>query len=57
MSILDTLKDMLVPDTEPGVQYECANCGERFDEARHECPEYGSTEIKEVGGFDARPDT
>lgn len=57
MSLLDTLKDMLVPDTMRGIQYRCTNCGETFDSAHEHCPECGSTEIKEEGGFDMRPDT
>lgn len=57
MGLTDTLKDVLVPDNEPGVRYECTNCGERFDTARADCPECGSTDVKEVEGFDARPDT
>ena len=57
MGVLDTIKDMVVPDTEGGVQYKCTQCGETFDEARERCPECGSTETKEVGGFDMRPDT
>lgn len=57
MGILATIKDMLVPDTEPGVRYTCANCGATFDTARETCPECGSTEIKEEEGFDMRPDT
>lgn len=55
MGIIGTVKEMLVPDTEPGVGYECVECGERFDEARETCPNCGSTEIKEVEGFDMRP--
>lgn len=57
MGIVDTLKDMLVPDTEHGVQLECTNCGERFDEPWEECPQCGSTDVKEVEGFDMAPDT
>lgn len=57
MGVLDTIKDMLVPDTEPGIRFECTNCGETFDEARGECPRCGSTDVKETGGFDMRPDT
>ena len=57
MSLIDTLKDMLIPDTEPGVNFRCVECGETFDAPRERCPECGSTEIKEEGGFDMRPDT
>ena len=57
MGLLSTVKDMLVPDTDPGVVYECTNCGYDFDEARERCPECGSTEIVEREGFDMRPDT
>jgi predicted RNA-binding Zn-ribbon protein involved in translation (DUF1610 family) len=55
MSLVDSLKEMLVPDTEPGVVYECAECGERFDDARAHCSNCGSNEIKEQEGFDFRP--
>jgi rubrerythrin len=57
MGVLDTIKDMLVPDTEPGVQYECIECGETFERDYQQCPVCGSTEIKEIEGFDMRPDT
>lgn len=57
MSVLDTIKDMLIPDTERGVKYECVECGERFETARKRCPECGAREIMEVEGFDMRPDT
>ena len=57
MGVLDTIKDMVVPDTEGGVQNKCTECGATFDEAREHCPECGSTAVKEVGGFDMRPDT
>jgi DNA-directed RNA polymerase subunit RPC12/RpoP len=57
MGILDTVRDMLVPDSESGVWYRCTACGEEFDTARERCPECGSTDIKEVEGFDMRPDT
>lgn len=57
MGVFDTLRDMLVPDTEPGVHQECTNCGATFDEPRERCPECGSTDVKEVGGFDMAPDT
>ncbi len=56
MGIIDAVKEALVPDTEPGVGYECGECGERFDEVRESCPSCGSSEIKEVEGFDMRPD-
>lgn len=55
MGIVDSLREMLVPDTEPGIVYECANCGEEIEEAVHQCPNCGSTEIVEKEGFDFRP--
>jgi len=55
MGLLDVVKDMLVPDTEPGIAFECMEGGERFDEARDTCPNCGSTEMKEVEGFEMRP--
>jgi uncharacterized OB-fold protein len=57
MSLVETIKDMLVPDNEPGVALECTECGQRFDEARSHCPNCGSEDVKEVEGFDMRPDT
>lgn len=57
MGVLDTIKDMLVPDTRRGVEYKCTECGATFDTARERCPECGSTETKEVGGFEMRPNT
>lgn len=57
MKIVETIKDMLVPDTERGVELECTNCGETFDEPRERCPECGSAEIKETEGFEMRPNT
>lgn len=57
MGIIDSIKDMLVPDTEPGVAYECDECGERFETAEQHCPNCGSTDIKEVEGFEMRPST
>ncbi|UPW00203.1 hypothetical protein M0R88_17020 [Halorussus gelatinilyticus] len=57
MGIVETLRDMLVPDTEPGVALECTECGERFDEPLDRCPNCGSEAVKEVEGFDLRPDT
>jgi uncharacterized OB-fold protein len=56
MSVLDTIREMLVPDTESGVWYECAECGAEFDTAREACPECGSTDLTETEGFDMRPD-
>lgn len=56
MGIVQTLKRMLVPDTETGIVYECANCGETFDEVHEECPACGSTDIREDEGFEMRPD-
>ena len=57
MGILDSIKRMFVPDTERGIIYECAECGETFETSYHECPECGSTEILEREGFDMRPDS
>lgn len=57
MGIVETIKDMLVPDTEPGVALECTDCGTTFDEPRERCPECGSTEVKEIEGFEMRPNT
>jgi rRNA maturation endonuclease Nob1 len=56
MGLLDSIKEMFGSGTEPGIVYECAECGERFDEAHHTCPECGSTEILEREGFEMRPD-
>lgn len=56
MGLVDALRDMFVPNENPGIQYECANCGERFETPRGECPVCGSTEIAAVGSFDVRPD-
>ena len=55
MSILETIKDVFVPDNEPGVRYRCTECGTEFDTARERCPECGSTETKEIEGFEMRP--
>ena len=57
MGVLDTLKDMLVPDNQPGVQLKCTVCGETFDAPADHCPNCGSEDVKEVGGFDMAPDT
>ena len=57
MSFLETLKDMLIPDTEPGIRYRCTECEEAFDEPHEHCPECGSTDIKEEEGFEMRPDS
>lgn len=57
MGFVERLKDMLVPDTEPGVVYQCTDCGETFEAAHEQCPECGSDEIEEKEGFDMRPDT
>lgn len=56
MGIVQTLREMLIPDTETGVVYRCTNCGETFDDVHGECPACGSTEIKEEEGFELRPD-
>ena len=57
MGIVDTVKDVLVPDNRRGVELRCTECGTTFDEPRERCPECGSTDVKEVGGFDMAPDT
>ena len=57
MGIIETVKDMLIPDNEPGVTLECTNCGETFDEPHGACPNCGSEEVKEREGFDMRPNT
>ncbi|NHN59036.1 MULTISPECIES: hydrogenase maturation nickel metallochaperone HypA [Halorussus] len=57
MGIVDTIRDMLVPDNEPGVALECTDCGATFEEPYGECPECGSSDVKEIEGFDMRPDT
>ncbi|WP_164471788.1 hydrogenase maturation nickel metallochaperone HypA [Halosimplex salinum] len=57
MGIVDTIRDLLVPDTEPGVHLQCTSCGAEFDAPREHCPECGSTDVKEVEGFDMAPDT
>jgi rRNA maturation endonuclease Nob1 len=57
MGVLDTVKDMLVPDTRRGVELECTDCGATFEEPLDRCPECGSANVKEVGGFDMAPDT
>jgi len=48
---------MLVPANESGVTLECTDCGETFEEPPGECPNCGPTEIREIEGFDMRPDT
>lgn len=55
MSLLDKLRDALVPQTEKGIRYRCTNCDEKFDEPHAQCPNCGSTEIKEEEGFEFRP--
>lgn len=56
MDILESVKDILVPQTEEeGIALECVNCGERYDPDRERCPECGEVESKEVGGFEMRP--
>lgn len=57
MGIIDSIKDALIPQTEKGVRHRCTNCDARFDESYQECPECGSTEIKEEEGFELRPQT
>jgi rRNA maturation endonuclease Nob1 len=55
MSLVDKLKDMLVPQTEKGVRIECGNCGSTFEEDVTECPECGSQELIERESFEMRP--
>jgi predicted RNA-binding Zn-ribbon protein involved in translation (DUF1610 family) len=55
MGIVDSFRELLVPDTEPGIVHECANCGEQFDKVHHDCPNFGSTEIIEQEGVDFQP--
>lgn len=55
MGIVDSIKEYLGATADRGVQYECVECGTRFDTARETCPECGSDEIKEVEGFEMRP--
>ena len=57
MSIIDSIKDALVPRTEKGTVHECADCGHVVDEPRETCPECGSSEIVEREGFELRPNT
>ncbi|UPV74137.1 hydrogenase maturation nickel metallochaperone HypA [Halorussus limi] len=56
MGVVDTIKEWVIPDAESGVELQCTNCGETFDEPLENCPNCGSEETKEVGGFDMRPD-
>lgn len=55
MSLIRTLKDMFVPETEHGVVIRCTDCGATFEESHAHCPECGSTDVKEEEGFDMRP--
>ncbi len=55
MSIVDKLKDMLVPRTEKGVRLECADCGAKVDGDPTACPECGSHELVERESFEMRP--
>lgn len=55
MGFLQSLKDAISPNTDAGLHYECTDCGETFDTARKRCPMCGSTETKEVDGFEMRP--
>ncbi|NHN46784.1 hypothetical protein G9464_04130 [Halostella sp. JP-L12] len=55
MGIVAKLKNMLVPDTEKGVELECAECGTTFDGDPRECPECGSHELVERESFEMRP--
>lgn len=55
MGIVSKLKNVLVPNTEKGVELECANCGTTFDGDPRECPECGSQELVERESFEMRP--
>jgi uncharacterized OB-fold protein len=55
MGIIESVKDILVPETEEGIALECVECGTRYDPDRERCPECGAVESKEVGGFEMRP--
>ena len=55
MSIVDKLKDMLVPRTEKGVRLKCADCGATVDGNPTGCPECGSHELVERESFEMRP--
>jgi rRNA maturation endonuclease Nob1 len=55
MSLVDKLKDMLVPQTEKGVRIECGDCGSTFEEDVTECPACGSQELIERESFEMRP--
>lgn len=55
MGLIEKLKDAVIPRTEKGVRYRCTNCDAQLDESHAECPECGSTDIKEEEGFELRP--
>jgi len=55
MGIVSKLQNMLVPDTEKGVELECANCGTTSDRDPRACPECGSHELVERESFEMRP--
>jgi rubrerythrin len=55
MGIVSKLKNVLVPNTEKGVELECANCGTTFGGDPRECPECGSHELVERESFEMRP--
>lgn len=55
MGIVDAIREMVRSD-ESGVELKCTECGETFEEPLGRCPNCGSDEVKEVGGFDMRPD-
>lgn len=55
MGLLQSIKNAFSSDTDPGVHYQCTDCGETFDTARERCPNCGSEETKEVDGFEMRP--
>ncbi|NEU57291.1 hydrogenase maturation nickel metallochaperone HypA [Halorussus sp. MSC15.2] len=57
MGIVDSLKRMVTSDGETGVELKCTECGETFERPLDHCPNCGSDDVKEVGGFDMRPDT
>lgn len=54
MSVFERLK-RLVSGPESGVVFECADCGERIEADREQCPDCGSTELVEKEAFEVRP--
>lgn len=54
MSVIQRLK-RLVSGPETGVVLECANCDERIEAKRDQCPKCGSTKLVEKEGFEMQP--